>query len=615
MTDWQGKNLLCFGDNLQFLTDTDMFPKECVDLIYLDPPFNSQQSYNVLFREASGSAEAAQIKAFEDTWIWDAAARDALTRIHLKDSKVPAPLVDLISTFTHFLKASPMMAYLVQMAIRLVHMHRILKPTGSLYLHCDPTASHYLKLVLDGIFGPKSFLNEIVWKRSSAHSDTKQGMRRCGRIHDVILLYAKTENYAWNSQYSAYSDDYAESEYRHVFANGRGYKETDVTAARPGGDTEYEWRVKRRIGKNARWEADLEEEYLRPKSKTEYKGVTPYTGRYWAYSKENMAKFAREGLLIHRQTGMPRLVQFLDNMPGVPIQDLWTDIPPAIGRENLGYPTQKPTDLLKRIVSTSSNPGDVVLDPFCGCGTTIDAVETLNRENPDAPARTWIGIDVTHLSINLIKHRLTRFTPPPVYEVIGEPGSVSGAAALARQDPYQFQFWVLGLIGARPWGGTRKKGADKGIDGVRFFVDERKNGQDVTKRMLVQVKSGKVGSKDIRDFVGTLSREEAEMGVFITLAEPTAPMKQEAASAGTYISPWGKKHFPRVQILTIEELMADQYRPKPKCLLVPGGSDDQHTLAEPPKYKTNGPDQGKLFVPDRDGHRPPSDAEEGDDET
>ena len=593
MTEWQGKNLLCFGDNLEFLADEHLFPDECVDLIYLDPPFNSQQSYNVLFKETSGTPAAAQIKAFEDTWTWDMAANEALTQIH-QDPAVPEPLVELMKTFMNFLKPSPMMAYLVQMAIRLVHMHRILKKTGSLYLHCDPTASHYLKLILDAVFGPRHFLNEIVWKRSSAHSDTKQGMQRCGRIHDIVLFYAKSSQYEWCPQFTPYSRDYLESEYRHVSADGRRYKETDLTAARPGGDTEFEWRVKRPAGQGRRWTADLQDEHKTPQARYEYKGVRPYRGRYWAYSMENMREFAEAGKLIHRETGMPRLMHFVDEMPGVSLQDLWDDIRPTLGHEKLGYPTQKPVVLLKRIVAASSSAGAMVLDPFCGCGTTIDAVETLNRESPDDPPRTWIGIDVTHLSINLIKHRLTRFLPPPDYEVLGEPVSRSGAGALAQHDPFQFQFWALGLIGARPMGGKKKKGADRGIDGVRFFVDEVKGKQPVIKRMLVQIKSGKVGVKDIRDFVGTLRRENAELGVFVTLKEPTQPMRTEAAAAGSYVSPWGNQAYPTVHILTIEELLADPHRPNPRCLQIPGGSA-QHTLPEAPKHKPKTAKQGKLW--------------------
>jgi len=599
MTEWQGKNLLCYGDNLGFLTDPGLLPDECVDLIYLDPPFNSQQNYNILFKEVSGTPEAAQIKAFEDTWTWDMAANEALTRIHT-DQAVPGPLVELMKTFMHFLKPSPMMAYLVQMAIRLVHMHRVLKPTGSLYLHCDPTASHYLKLVLDGVFGPIRFVNEISWKRTTAHSDTKQGMRRYGKIRDTILFYRKSDVWTFNSQFIPYSEEYLASFYGHTDEGGARYQKSDLTAARPGGDTQYEWRIKKRQGKGHHWEADLDDEYLKPRARWEYKGLRPYSGRFWAYSKENMAAFARQGAIVYSIAGMPRLKKLLHEMPGVCLQDSWDDIPPIGARaaERLGYPTQKPLALLKRIVSASSNPGDVVLDPFCGCGTTIDAVETLNRENPSLPARTWIGIDVTHLSINLIKHRLTRFDPPPVYDVIGEPTSVAGAAALAKQNAYQFQFWALGLIGARPWGGVKRKGADQGIDGVRLFMDEVKEGHHVYKKMLVQVKSGKVSSKDIRDLVGTISREDAALGVFITLADPSAPMKQEAGSAGMYTSPWDGKPYPRMQILTITDLLADPYRPNPRCLMVPGGLSGQHTLPEPPKHKNKSANQSKLFKPE-----------------
>ncbi|MBN2583309.1 MAG: restriction endonuclease [Planctomycetes bacterium] len=588
---WPPRNLLCYGDNLAFLKQ---FDDECVDLVYLDPPFNSQQNYNVLFKESGGTPEAAQIKAFEDTWTWDMAANVALQEINT-DPAVPAPLVELMRTFMDFLRPSPMMAYLVQMAIRLVHLRRVLKPTGSLYLHCDPTASHYLKIVLDGIFGATNFLNEITWKRSSAHSDTKQGMRRCGRIRDILLVYTKSQDYTWNPQYTAYSDDYLQTEYRHVMADGRHYKETDCTAAKPGGDTEYEWRVKRPARKGVGWEADLANEYLKPKAGVEYKGVLPYRGRYWAYSKENMAAFARAGNLIHRSTGMPRIVHFADEMPGVSIQDLWDDIPPVSGNQDMGYPTQKPIALLHRVISASSNPGDVVLDPFCGCGTTIDAVETLNREHPDQPPRKWIGIDVTHLSINLIKHRLTRFSPPPEYDVQGEPASVAGAAALAGQDPYQFQFWALGLVGARPSGGKPKKGADRGIDGVRFFQDEQRRGVWVAKKMLVQVKSGHVKAGDVRDLVGTMSREQSELAVFVTLEEPTQPMRTEAASAGLYTSPYDNQSYPRVQILTVEQLLADPHRPNPSCLQIPGGPGGPNvTLPEAPKHRRKGTHQHAM---------------------
>jgi len=562
MTDWPPKNLLCYGDNLAFLKD---FDDECVDLIYLDPPFNSQQSYNVLFKEATGTPAAAQIKAFEDTWRWDMAANVAYTEIGT-DRSMPTPLVELMRTLMNFLRPSPMMAYLVQMAVRLVQMHRVLKPTGSLYLHCDPTASHYLKVILDAIFGPRSFRNEVVWKRTTAHSDAKQGRKGFGCLTDVIFYFTKSDDFVFNPQYGPYDERYLKK-YGHVDSNGRHYRLDNLTG--PGGAA---------------------------KGNPEYEvmGVK----RHWRYSKKKMERLIGEGRVVQTRPGsVPQYKRYLDEMPGRPVQNLWDDISPinSQAQERLGYPTQKPLELLKRIVAASSNPRDVVLDPFCGCGTTIDAVETLNREHPDQPPRRWIGIDITHLAINLIKHRLTRFDPAPEFDVVGEPASTSGARALAQQDPFQFQFWALGLVGARPLGGKPRKGADRGIDGVRYFQDEQRKGALVTKPMLVQVKSGKVKSGDVRDFVGTLTREKAEMGVFITLEKPTAAMKKEAASAEMYLSPWDNHHYPRVQLLTVEELLADPHRPNPGCLQVPGGAGGPSvTLPRAQKHRRKGTRQEAL---------------------
>lgn len=560
----QPKNILCFGDNYTFLTDRSLMPDESVDLIYLDPPFNSQQNYNVLFKETSGTPEAAQFKAFEDTWKWDMAANAALSQIHT-DPAVPAPLVDLTKTFMNFLRPSPMMAYLVQMAIRLVHMHRVLKPTGSLYLHCDPTASHYLKIVLDAIFGPRAFRNEIVWKRTSSHNDS----RRFAAIHDCIHYYVRGESPVWNPQHIGHDEAYLKSHYNRKDKDGRVYRLDNIIRSASMGP--------------------------RPNLAYDYKGYTPKWG--WRVIREKLQALDASNRLEWSSSGTPYLVRYLDEMKGAAMPTVWDDIPPINSQaaERLGYPTQKPLELLKRIVLASSNPGDVVLDPFCGCGTTIDAVETINRENPSQPPRRWIGIDITHISINLIKHRLTRFNPLPVYEVLGEPASVSAADHFAKSDPYQFQFWALGLVGARPVGGTKKKGADQGIDGVRYFQDEQKGGALVTKRMLVQVKGGHVKAGDIRDLVGTLSREGAEMGVFLTMEPPTGPMKSEAASAGMYVSPWDNKPYPKLQIVTIEELLKDPYLPNPRCLQVPGGVlGPSATLQEAPKHKGS-TRQNKLF--------------------
>jgi DNA modification methylase len=536
-------NTLFYGDNLDILRQ--YVADESIDLVYLDPPFNANRKFNVLFKDERGQSSEAQLQAFEDTWRWDDQA--ARTYQHLVTESSIGELVGAIITLT---KRGPMGAYLVMMAARLLELHRVLKPTGTLWLHCDPTASHYLKILLDRIFDPRRFLNEVTWKRSSAHSDTKQGMRRCGRIRDVLLAYAKSDDYTWNTQYMPYDAEYLEEEYRHVAPDGRRYKETDVTAAKPGGDTSYAWRVKRPIGRNIDWAADLDDEYLRPSAEWEYRAVPPYNGRYWAYSRDNMVEFARTGHLIHRETGMPRLVQYADEMPGVPLQDLWDDIPPigAQAAERLGYPTQKPIALLERIINASSNPGDLVLDPFCGCGTTIAAAQKLGRR--------WLGIDITHLAIALQKYRLEAMFPGVAFQVRGEPEDLGAARQLAHDDRYQFQWWALSLVRARPLGGDGgregKKGSDKGIDGVITFIDD---GSQKPKRVLVQVKSGKVSSRDVRDLRGTVEREGGAIGVFITLEEPTRDMQQEAVSAGFYRSPGWGQDYPRIQVRTIAELL------------------------------------------------------------
>jgi DNA modification methylase len=531
-------NLLYYGDNLDVLRRH--VGDDSVDLVYLDPPFKSDQTYNLLFREHDETKSQAQIKVFEDTWEWDEGAALAFEETVEHGGRV----ADALVAFRAFLGETDMLAYLCMMAPRLVELRRVMKATASIYLHCDPTASHYLKMLMDAVFGPERFLNEITWKRSSAHSDTKQGMRRCGRIHDILLLYTKTTEYIWNPLYTPYTEAYLASEYRHVGPDKRRYKETDVTAAKPGGDTEYEWHVKRTDG--SRWEADLSNEYKDPKAGWEYKAVLPYEGRFWAYSKTNMADFARAGQLIHRRTGMPRLVQFADEMPGIPLQDFWDDISPESGSLDLGYPTQKPETLLDRILQSSSNEGATVLDPFCGCGTAIASAQKLKRR--------WIGIDITHLAIALIRHRLTGHEDAygtVAYEVIGEPVDLSGAETLAAEDPHQFQWWAIGKLGARP--AEPKKGADRGIDGRLYFHDEE---HGPTKQIIFSVKAGHTGPTHLRDLRGVIEREHAQIGVFITMQDPTREMRREAASAGFYDSPVGKHQ--RLQILTVSELLSSK---------------------------------------------------------
>ena len=473
-------NSLYYGDNLNILRR--YVPDESVDLVYLDPPFNSKQTYNILFREKDGSQAASQIKAFEDTWQWDETA----ARAYEETIEAGGPVAEAMIAFRQILGPNDMLAYLSMMAPRLVELRRVLKPTGSLYLHCDPTASHFLKLLLDSIFGPTNFRTEIIWKRTSAHSDTKQGRRQHGRIHDVLLFYTKTDDWSWNPVYTGYDREYVDDFYRFVEPDtGRRFQKDNLTAARPGGDTSYEWRVKRLVGKE--WLADLEDEWRKPVPGREYKGVPPYHGRYWAYSKGKMQGFVREGRLVYSRSGMPRYKRYLDEMPGVSLQDVWTDIRPAQGAERLSYPTQKPIALLERVIRTSSKEGATVLDPFCGCGTATAAAEKLGRR--------WIGIDITHLAISLIRYRLRdSFGNNCRFEIIGEPTSLQDATALAAQDPYQFQWWALGLAGARPI--EQKKGADCGIVGQLYFHDEGRGGK--TKKIIFSVKAGHVTVSQIR---------------------------------------------------------------------------------------------------------------------
>lgn len=511
-------NTLFYGDNLDILRE--YIPDESVDLVYLDPPFNSNRNYSVLFRDESGKESEAQIEAFEDTWHWSETAEhtyhELVTEAADEVSKAIAALRDLIGT-------NQVMAYLVMMAARLVELHRVLKPSGSIYLHADPTASHYLKIILDAIFGPERFVNEIIWKRSDAHSDAKQGAKHYGRVHDVLLFYAKGKESKFNTLYKPLPQSTVDNWYRNIEPEtGRRYNKADVTG--PGGAAKgnpyYEW-----------------------------KGVT----RYWRYSRESMEQLEAQGRLVYSKSGMPYQKRYLDESKGVSLQDTWNDIEMLRGistsGERLGYPTQKPLALLERIINTSSDPGDVVLDPFCGCGTTIAAAQKLDRK--------WIGVDVTHLSIALLKYRLQDMFPGIEFEVIGEPQDIGAAQQLALDDRYQFQWWALSLVRAKPLGAkgggkTGKKGSDKGIDGIINFIDD-KGGKP--KRVLVQVKSGKVKSGDIRDLRGTVERENAAMGVFITLEDPSRDMNKEAVSAGYYHSPGWGTDYPKIQILTINDLL------------------------------------------------------------
>ena len=551
-------NTLFYGDNLTLLRDRAYFPDDSVDLIYLDPPFNSNRSYNVLFRDESGRDSDAQITAFEDSWHWgrgtEALYADLVTG---GDERLVRLLSALVGgqDESGLLGRNQMSAYLVMMAARLAELHRVLKPTGSLYLHCDPTASHYLKLVLDTIFGEWNFRNEITWQRTESHNTAE----KYGNVADTLLYYGRTETTIWNQQYQQYSDAQL-SRFRYTDDDGRKYKLDDLTAPRPDSNSgKFEWR-----------------------------GTMPGPTRGWGYKVEQLEEWWQEGRIHTKKDGTPRmdgLKVYLDEAAGKPLQNVWTDITRIANtaKERLGYPTQKPLALLKRIIKASSNPGDVVLDPFCGCGTAIDAAQGLGRR--------WLGIDITHLSVALMKYRLQDrhgLRAGRDYRVIGEPQDLAGARNLAEQEQdgrYQFQWWALSLIGARPQGGRGssrrgKKGADGGVDGIIHFLDENRN----TRQVVVQVKSGKVSRPDIGDLRGLLDAGAA-IAVFITLEPPTGPMEQLAIEAGYYESElWGR--FPRVQILTIEDLLDGRSVEMPT---------EHGTFRQAPRAREQRDEQGRLL--------------------
>jgi site-specific DNA-methyltransferase (adenine-specific) len=559
---------LYYGDNLHVLRD--YIKDESVDLIYLDPPFNSKRDYNLLFKtpkppkkvdgksaikaeEPQTEYADASITAFEDTWHWGQQAEDEFREI-LKCGNTD--VAELIQALRAFLKENDMMAYLVMMCNRLLELHRVLKSTGSLYLHCDPTASHYLKIVLDGVFGKENYRNEISWRRSQPKSHTSVNFANC---RDIILRFSKSDKVVFNKVFGDHDESYIEQFYRYTDADGRRYRLGDITNP----------------NKN------------RPNLTYEFLGVT----RVWRWTKERMQKAYEEGLVYQSKPGtVPQEKRYLDEMGGQPISDDWDDIEHLHGSnaEFMGYPTQKPVVLLDRIISASSNEGDVVLDPFCGCGTAVHAAEKLKRQ--------WIGIDITHLAVSLIEKRMKEAFPylanKEAFEIIGTPQDLGAARDLAERDKHQFQLWACTLVGAQPYKGG-KKGADGGIDGVLWIEVGGAGKSSQTEKVIVQVKGGiHVNRANIATLKGDIDREKAAIGLFITLTEPTQPMKTEAAAAGHWESPvtfGDRQDFPRIQILTIEGLLSGKERPQ-----FPDLSRGEQTFKKAKKEKKN-QKQADLF--------------------
>jgi site-specific DNA-methyltransferase (adenine-specific) len=485
---------LYYGDNLDVLRR--YVDDETVNLIYLDPPFNSAKDYNVLFIEQDGTRSAAQVKAFKDTWDWDEGA----ARTYHELVEAGGKISEAMQAFRLVLGETDMLAYIVMMAPRLAELHRVLKSTGSVYLHCDPTASHYLKILMDAIFRPRNFRNEVIWRYRRWPTPARQFQK----MHDVLLFYSK--------------DPDAERAFHTLF----GYEKLAESTVKTYG------------------------------------------------TKKQRADFSSG----HRK---PSVVE--EESKGPPLSDVWdVSVIAGSGNERLGYPTQKPERLLERVIKASSNEGDIVLDPFCGCGTAVAVAHRLKRK--------WIGIDITHLAINLIKRRMKDSFNLDVGDAIGEPVSLPDAEALAELNPYQFQWWALGLVGARPV--VEKKGPDQGIDGRLYFHDEQ-GAPARTKQIVFSVKGGHTSVKDVRDLRGVIEREKAAIGVLITLQTPTQPMRSEAASAGFYRSPGWGRDYGRVQVVTIQELLSGH------GIAFPSGEPANLTYKKAPLAKAKIAEQMTLF--------------------
>lgn len=526
-------NKLWYGDNLTIMQG---MPKHSVDLIYLDPPFNSKQNYNLLYKTMTGKPVPEQVEAFCDTWEMDA-QKEAIARsmpVLMREHGIDDYYVDFWRLWMQALRNTQphLLAYLIFMVQRLLHMKSILRPTGSIYLHCDPTASHYIKVMMDGIFGHENFRNEIIWKRTTAHSSAK----RYAPVHDVILFYTCSDRFTWNAPRTTYAQEYLDRYYKYDDGDGRKYWRADITGAGTRtGDSGKPWKGRDPTLINRHWALPQ-------------KVVADLVGNERAKTMTAQEKLdaleTASRIYWPKGNGMPQYKRYAEELKGKAVGDMWDDIDRInpVGRERLGYPTQKPVALLERIIAASSNPGHIVFDPFCGCGTTIYAAEKTGRR--------WIGCDIAILSIKLVREVLAeryRLVEGVHYEVDGIPTSVEGAQELFDKDPSTFQNWFVERVGGFP---MQRKSADRGIDG-RIYFETR----DGLREMMIQVKGGKhVRPTDVRDLRGVLEREQnAELAGFLSIVPPTKAMMSEAAEAGTYS--YNGVEYPRIQFLTTADVL------------------------------------------------------------
>jgi DNA modification methylase len=535
-------NALYYGDNLEVLREH--IADASVDLIYLDPPFNSNAGYNVLFKSASGTDAGASIEAFDDTWTWGISAKNAMFDI---ESGTNRPLTTMMQAMHSAIGENPLMAYLAMMAVRLVELHRVLKPTGSLYLHCDPTASHYLKLVLDAVFGAENFRSEIIWKRTSGHNSAK----RWGPVHDTIFYYARSDDTLWNEAFESYDEKYLDRFYRFSDEKGR-FRIGDLTGAGVRhGESGKAWRDYDPTTAGRHW-AIPTGSIRRAGINGDFETLTP---------QGKLDRLDQIGLIYWPPKGkVPQFKRYLESDRGSPIQDVITDIGPLASQaaERLGYPTQKPRALLERIIAASSNPGDVVLDPFCGCGTAVDAAQKLGRY--------WIGIDVTHIAIGMIEDRMRSGYPGIEFETHGVPKDIDSALRLAKDDKHQFQQWACWKVGGFP---RDKKGGDKGVDGwfnYEWVDPDRENVRRI-ETGVISVKGGEhLNPGMVRDLGRVMERDKHKFGLFIVAAMPTKGVRDEIESHPLIEMQFGGdskqgRRFPAMQVVTIAELI---HGPAPK---------------------------------------------------
>ncbi|MBS1652908.1 MAG: site-specific DNA-methyltransferase [Bacteroidetes bacterium] len=585
------ENKLFYGDNLQVLRKK--IGSESIDLCYIDPPFNSKRNYNQIYNNI-GQEDQAQAQAFIDTWTWDEAAEQGIEEIISNEGGVfPVQTIELIIGLEKVLNKGSLLSYLVSMSLRIAEIYRVLKPTGSFYLHCDPAASHYLKLIIDSIFCSRKgeYQNEIIWRRTGQHNKVS----RYGPIHDVIFFYTKTDKYTWNNPKRPYMKGHI---LENFIRDDRGYR------------TNYYGNVLTGSGIRG------------GESGKPWRGFDPTAkGRHWAIPgaviddiDEDLSELSQHAKLdrlfelgfitIKEGEAWPIYNRYLKPSDGQVLSDIWAFQPYTKGTvfqteegidedvrwlstkdsERLGYPTQKPEGLLERIIKASSNEGDTILDAYCGCGTTVAVAQNLDRK--------WIGIDITYQSISLILKRLEEAYDSKILERIeldGVPKDFKSAVALANKQEdktrKEFEKWITLTFSNNKAVINEKKGGDGGIDGIAYLIDVDKNNKKKYEKVIFSVKSNKTLSPTVvRDLNGTIEREGAALGYLLTLY-PMDNLVKESKKYGVYKNIAFNHTYPKIEVISVEEILAG------KRMILPTGVN---VVREAKKKNKGKKDQGSL---------------------